>query len=100
MAGEKQIVLAAQKKAKTNDPTRDDIFEVGTIGKIVQLLRLPDGTVKVLVEGKRRAESTEYADKDELLRGRGRGHRRAVDPTRTSSELMRTVRRPSRRTSS
>src|SRR5436309_425276 len=55
MASGKEIVLAAQKKAKTNEPTPEDIFAVGTIGVIIQLLRLPDGTVKVLVEGKRRA---------------------------------------------
>ncbi len=55
MSHEKEILLAAQKKAKTNDPTPDDIFDMGTVGTIIQLLRLPDGTVKVLVEGKRRA---------------------------------------------
>jgi ATP-dependent Lon protease len=49
------IVLAAQKKAKTNDPTPDDIFHFGTVGHVIQLLPLPDGTVKVLVEGVRRA---------------------------------------------
>ena len=48
------IVLAAQKDAKTNNPQPDDIYKVGTVGTIIQLLRLPDGTVKVLVEGKRR----------------------------------------------
>jgi len=47
MSQDKEILLAAQKKAKTNDPTAGDIFEVGTIGTIIQLLRLPDGTVKV-----------------------------------------------------
>ena len=55
MAHDKEILLSAQKKAKTNDPAPEDIFEVGTLGTIIQLLRLPDGTVKVLVEGKRRA---------------------------------------------
>ena len=55
MAGDKELVLAAQKKAKTNDPQHEDIFAVGTIGHIIQMLRLPDGTVKVLVEGKARA---------------------------------------------
>jgi ATP-dependent Lon protease len=55
MAGDKELLLAAQKKAKTNDPREEDIFAVGTIGHIIQLLRLPDGTVKVLVEGKSRA---------------------------------------------
>src|SRR2546428_1919023 len=55
MAQDKEILLAAQKKAKTNDPTPDDIYAIGTVGTIIQLLRLPDGTVKVMVEGKRRA---------------------------------------------
>src|SRR5947207_10021740 len=54
-AGSKEIFLSAQRKAKTNEPTPDDIFAVGTLGTIIQLLRLPDGTVKVLVEGKKRA---------------------------------------------
>jgi ATP-dependent Lon protease len=53
--GYKEIFLSAQRKAKTNEPVPDDIFTVGTVGTIIQLLRLPDGTVKVLVEGKRRA---------------------------------------------
>ncbi|MFW5738736.1 MAG: endopeptidase La [Myxococcota bacterium] len=60
MAREKEIFLAAQKSAKTNSPTPDDIFNVGTIGVIQQLLRLPDGTVKVLVEGKRRARTKRF----------------------------------------
>jgi ATP-dependent Lon protease len=60
MAGDHAILLAAQKDAKTNDPTREDIHEVGTLGQVVQLLRLPDGTVKVLVEGKRRARITSF----------------------------------------
>ncbi len=55
MAGDKELVLAAQRKAKTNDPREEDIFAVGTVGHIIQLLRLPDGTVKVLVEGRARA---------------------------------------------
>jgi ATP-dependent Lon protease len=49
------ILLAAQKKAKTNDPTAEDIFHFGTVGHVIQLLPLPDGTVKVLVEGIKRA---------------------------------------------
>src|SRR5258706_3651434 len=53
MGREKDIFLAAQKNAKTNDPSPDDIFAVGALGTVMQLLRLPDGTVKVLVEGKR-----------------------------------------------
>lgn len=55
MASDKEIFLAAQKSAKTNEPGEDDIYEVGTRSTIMQMLRLPDGTVKVLVEGKERA---------------------------------------------
>src|SRR5690606_1419258 len=62
MAQGKEIFLAAQKSAKTNDPTPEDIFSVGTVGTIVQLLRLADGTVKVLVEGRQRARVKRWAD--------------------------------------
>ena len=54
MAHNREILLSAQKRAKTNDPRPEDIFSVGTLGTIIQLLKLPDGTVKVLVEGKKR----------------------------------------------
>ena len=67
MSQHKEILLAAQKKAKTNDPAAEDIFEVGTIGTIIQLLRLPDGTVKVLVEGKRRARITNFVPNEEFF---------------------------------
>src|SRR5215475_13081341 len=67
MARDKEIFLAAQKNAKTNEPTPDDIFQVGTLGTIMQMLRLPDGTVKVLVEGKRRAKVKRYAQTDEFF---------------------------------
>ncbi|HHH28065.1 MAG TPA: endopeptidase La [Polyangiaceae bacterium] len=60
MSRDKEIFLAAQRHAKTNEPTAEDIFSVGTVGDIRQLLRLPDGTVKVLVEGKRRAKVARY----------------------------------------
>src|SRR5258706_853779 len=62
MAQNKEIFLAAQRSAKTNDPTPDDIYAVGTLGTIVQLLRLADGTVKVLVEGRQRARVRRYVD--------------------------------------
>lgn len=60
MSKQTDIVLAAQKDAKTNNPEAKDIYSVGTIGTIIQLLRLPDGTVKVLVEGKRRVKIKNY----------------------------------------
>jgi ATP-dependent Lon protease len=62
--GSKEIFLSAQRKAKTNEPVPDDIFTVGTLGTIIQLLRLPDGTVKVLVEGKRRAAIRRFTQTD------------------------------------
>ena len=64
MRDDKQILLVAQKNATQDDPGTDDIFRVGTVSTILQLLKLPDGTVKVLVEGGRRAEITKFADTD------------------------------------
>src|SRR5689334_17265709 len=58
------ILLAAQKKAKTNDPTPEDVFHFGTLGHVIQLLPLPDGTVKVLVEGVRRARVKKFQPND------------------------------------
>ena len=55
MAGDKQLLLAAQRRAKTDDPSSEDIFSIGTVGHIIQLLRFPKGPVKVLVEGRARA---------------------------------------------
>jgi len=54
MKEDKQILLVAQKNASQDDPSGDDIYRVGTVSTVLQLLKLPDGTVKVLVEGGRR----------------------------------------------
>src|SRR6185295_10390528 len=67
MTRDKEIFLAAQKNAKTNEPSPDDIFATGTVGTVMQLLRLPDGTVKVLVEGKRRAKARRFVQTDEFF---------------------------------
>src|SRR5262245_34961893 len=64
---QRPILLAAQRDAKTNEPAADDIHRVGTLGAVVQLLRLPDGTVKVLVEGKKRARILRYVDNEEYF---------------------------------
>ena len=64
MKYEKGIFLAAQKNAQKDDPAEEDIYTVGTIGIIIQLLRLPDGTVKVLVEGKKRGIIKDYLPHD------------------------------------
>ena len=63
------IFLAAQKKAKTNDPGVDDIYSFGTLGHVIQLLPLPDGTVKVLVEGVKRARVRRFVRGDQPDRG-------------------------------
>jgi len=62
MKDDKQILLVTQKNAAQDDPTPADIFTVGTIGTVLQLLKLPDGTVKVLVEGGQRARIVKFAD--------------------------------------
>tara|TARA_B110000879_G_scaffold207228_1_gene290534 strand:+ start:1609 stop:4035 length:2427 start_codon:yes stop_codon:yes gene_type:complete len=67
MVGDKQILLIAQKSSKQDDPSRDDIYDVGTISSILQLLKLPDGTVKVLVEGESRAKLESILDQEEFL---------------------------------
>jgi ATP-dependent Lon protease len=67
MEADQSILLAAQRDAKTNEPSHDDIHPVGTIGTVVQLLRLPDGTVKVLVEGKHRARIQSYTATDKFF---------------------------------
>lgn len=67
MQAGKQILLVTQKSPSVDDPAGEDLFEVGTIGTILQLLKLPDGTVKVLVEGDRRAQVTRYSQGGEFL---------------------------------
>ena len=64
MKDDKQILLLAQKNAADDDPTIEDIYTVGTISTVLQLLKLPDGTVKVLVEGGRRARVIRYTDNE------------------------------------
>jgi ATP-dependent Lon protease len=54
------IFLSSQKDAKTNEPAEDDIYKIGTLGSVVQMLKLPDGTVKVLIEGKKRAKVARF----------------------------------------
>ncbi len=66
MANDKQILLVAQRKAEDDDPAQEDLHQVATVASVLQLLRLPDGTVKVLVEGQYRARilRAELADED------------------------------------
>ncbi|MBB4302563.1 ATP-dependent Lon protease [Rhodobium orientis] len=70
MQGDTQILLATQKNSSDDDPSTDQIYEVGTLATVLQLLKLPDGTVKVLVEGGDRAEIVEFSDRDDLFEAR------------------------------
>ncbi|MGC3982545.1 MAG: endopeptidase La [Steroidobacteraceae bacterium] len=85
MRGTKQILLIAQKQADVDDPGADDIYRIGTLATILQLLKLPDGTVKVLVEGSVRARIKELsADQSftanvEVLKDQGQYDEREVD---------------------
>jgi ATP-dependent Lon protease len=70
MENNKQIFLVAQKDASIDEPTADDIYTTGTIATILQLLKLPDGTVKVLVEGSVRGSILEYDQHEPFFKGR------------------------------
>jgi ATP-dependent Lon protease len=66
MSGDKMILLATQKNATDDDPSQDSIYRVGTLASVLQLLKLPDGTVKVLVEGRVRAEIGQFTERSEF----------------------------------
>jgi len=67
MEDNKQIFLAAQKSAALDDPQQEDIYQVGTLSTILQLLKLPDGTIKVLVEGSERAQIERFTDEEDYF---------------------------------
>jgi ATP-dependent Lon protease len=88
---QRPILLAAQRDAKTNEPGERDIYDVGTLGQVVQLLRLPDGTVKVLVEGKQRARVLRYVDAGEFFLVEVQHLEDDTATTPETEALMRTV---------
>jgi ATP-dependent Lon protease len=67
MADDKQILLLTQRDAAQDDPEPKDLFDIGTVGTILQLLKLPDGTVKVLVEGAQRCRVADFSDNDDFF---------------------------------
>jgi ATP-dependent Lon protease len=69
MNGDKQILLVAQRSPDIDDPQPADLYAIGTVANVLQLLRLPDGTIKVLVEGMHRAEVVEFTERDGVPRG-------------------------------
>lgn len=69
MDRDKQVFLVAQKDASVDEPQAEDIYQVGVVASILQMLKLPDGTVKVLVEGKQRGQVAQFDDHDEFFHG-------------------------------
>jgi ATP-dependent Lon protease len=90
-ANKKPILLVAQKDAKVAEPGPEDIFTVGTLGIVVQLLRLPDGTVKALLEGKKRARIIRYLDDDEYFQVEAEEIAEVYEPSTELEALMRSV---------
>ena len=91
MADDKQILLSSQIDPSVDDPASDGIFQTGVLANVLQLLKLPDGTVKVLVEGKSRVRITEYLENDQFFEARAEAlDEEAGDPA-TVEALVRSV---------
>src|SRR5438105_3257086 len=91
MKDDKQILLVTQKNAGQDDPTTADIFTVGTVGTVLQLLKLPDGTVKVLVEGRHRARIQRFADNDQFFQAIADSFGERAEAQQETEALARTV---------
>jgi len=93
MKYEKGIFMVAQKNAQKDEPLEEDIYKIGTLGIIIQLLRLPDGTVKVLVEGKQRGVIKEYLPNQDFFMVNVEEQEEAEDQDYVKTEaLMRSIR--------
>src|SRR5690348_9291866 len=90
-SSKRPILLAAQKDARISDPGPDDIYNVGTLGVVVQLLRLPDGTVKALLEGKKRARVVRYVSQDDYFQVEAEEIEEGCERTTEVEALMRSV---------
>ncbi len=91
MADDKQILLAAQRDPSEDDPQIEGIFDAGVIANVLQLLKLPDGTVKVLVEGQARVSVTEYLENDSFFEARAAYLTEMPGDAATIEALIRTV---------
>jgi len=91
MKADKQILLVAQRNAAEDDPGTDDIYELGTLATVLQLLKLPDGTVKVLVEGKRRASVVQFLQEDDQFEAETRFDDDIEASSEESKALLRSV---------
>ena len=88
MKKEKKIILVTQKNSEVDDPTKNDVFTYGCESNILQLLKLPDGTVKVLVEGINRAKITDYSDNKEFITC---SYEKVSDQVNKGEDLMQTA---------
>ena len=91
MKDDKQILLVSQKNATQDEPSPADIYSVGTVGTVLQLLKLPDGTVKVLVEGGQRAKIVKYAENPSFFQAYAEVQEDSAGDTRELDALGRTV---------
>lgn len=91
MSLERNVLLVAQKDANVDDPGEKDLYRVGTLSSILQLLRLPDGTVKVLVEGKSRARTAHFVPNKDFFLVEAEKIAESVEMTREVEALMRSV---------
>lgn len=91
MKGEKQILLATQKNSVDDDPSPEAIYPVGVLATVLQLLKLPDGTVKVLVEGKGRARLTRFTDREDYYEAEAVDIEDEPGETSQSEALLRAV---------
>ncbi|KAB2952590.1 endopeptidase La [Heliorestis acidaminivorans] len=91
MAQDRLIFLATQKEAQTDQPTEDDIYNIGTVAEVKQLLKLPGGTIRVLVEGLARATIQEYRTLEPYMRVQVREHVEIEEKTSTIEALMRSL---------
>src|ERR1700678_1489861 len=91
LSGDRKIFLATQHDASVDEPNTDDIYETGTIGNIVQSVKMPDGNIKVLVEGVERARATEINDVDGFFVATVRTGKTHLDMTPQVEQLMKRV---------
>lgn len=91
MRGNRELLLAAQRKAKTNDPIPEDIYPIGCVGQIMQHIKRPDGTVKVLVEGRRRTRILRFVSHESFFMAEVEDVPDVVEKSTEIEALLRTV---------
>jgi ATP-dependent Lon protease len=89
--GNKQILLVAQKSANKDEPDAEDLYEIGTLATVLQMLKLPDGTVKVLVEGLHRIRVSEFVETEECFLAKAEKINDPIEDESETEALMRTV---------